>query len=423
MAKIIRMPVLGIAIANISINEWFVKEGDEVAKGQPLLDVQTDKITMEVPSEEAGVLRKVFFGTEAELTDGIPIAIIGDAKEDISQLIAQVQNELQGLDVPQLETGSQPQTAPIPAAEPESVQPDGKVLATPLVKRMAREKGIDLSRVRGTGPAGRITKGDVLASETAPAVVSKPPLQGKTTPEKIRVPQEEILEIIPMKGTRKVIADNMVRSAQTIPHYTIDADVDCTRLVALRNKLKDDFLEMHGVDLTYVPFVVKAMALAVDDVPLVNSILEGDQIVVQRFANIGVAVAKDDLLYVPVIKKPIEKTLLEVSRELMDLAIRVREDRLELDQLTGSTITLTNMGIVDLGSDSGTSVINPPEVAVICMGRVRDRVVPVEGEVCICPFMRLLFTYDHRVVMGIPGAKFAQQMKHYLENPELLLAT
>jgi pyruvate dehydrogenase E2 component (dihydrolipoamide acetyltransferase) len=413
MAKIIRMPVLGIAIANISINEWFVNVGEEVKQGEPLLEVQTDKITMEVPSEETGVLLRVFFEKDAQLTDGIPIAIIGHPEDTIDDLIHKVQGELQGLDVPQ----QQVEIAPQVVSQVETPQTTGEVLATPLVKRIAREKGIDLSRVKPTGPGGRITKQDVLAytepmpEVDVPAVTAAP------------ISEDDILEIIPMRGTRKVIADNMVRSAQTIPHYTIDAEVDCTRLVTLREKLKTEFKETHTIDLTYVPFVVKAMAKGVDDVPLVNATLKKDQIIVQKTANVGVAVAKDDLLFVPVIKRPVEKSLLQIARELMDLALRVREDRLELDHLSGSTITLTNMGIVDLGSDGGTSVINPPEVAVVCMGRVRDRVVPVNGEIKIQPSMRLLFTYDHRVVMGIPGAKFAEQMKYYLEHPELLLAT
>jgi pyruvate/2-oxoglutarate dehydrogenase complex dihydrolipoamide acyltransferase (E2) component len=413
MAKIIRMPVLGIAIANITINEWFVKVGEKVKQGQPLLEVQTDKITMEVPSEESGVLLKAFFDKDAQLTDGIPIAIIGDPEDEIGDLIREVQADLQGLEVPQAQEEIVPQVEP--KAEPAKLT--GEVLATPLVKRIARERGIDLSKVTPTGPGGKITKQDVLAYSESVPKVEAPPIVSTPTPK------DDILEIIPMRGTRKVIADNMVRSAQTIPHYTIDAEVDCTRLVALRNKLKVDFKEIHAVDLTYVPFVVKAMAMAVDDVPLINATLQKDQIIIRKTADVGVAVAKDDLLYVPVIKKPIEKSLLQVARELMDLAIRVREDRLELDQLTGSTITLTNMGIVDLGSDGGTSVINPPEVAVICMGRVRDRVVAVNGEINIQPSMTLLFTYDHRVVMGIPGAKFAERMKYYLEHPELLLAT
>jgi pyruvate dehydrogenase E2 component (dihydrolipoamide acetyltransferase) len=413
MAKIIRMPVLGIAIANISINEWFVSVGEEVKHGQPLLEVQTDKITMEVPSEGSGVLLRAFFEKEAELTDGVPIAIIGQPEDKIDDLIQEVQAELQGLDIPQSQVEIPSQVVP----QVEPTQTTHEVLATPLVKRIAREKGIDLSKVPPTGPGGRITKQDVLAYvEPAPKVDVVPV-------EAAPIAKNDILEIIPMRGTRKVIADNMIRSAQTIPHYTIDAEVDCTRLVALREKIKVDFKETHNVDLTYVPFVVKAMAKAVDDVPLVNATLQNDQIIVQKTANVGVAVAKDDLLFVPSIKKPIEKSLLQIARELMDLALRVREDRLELDQLTGSTITLTNMGIVDLGSDGGTSVINPPEVAVICMGRVRDRVVPVSGEIRIQPSMTLLFTYDHRVVMGIPGAKFAERMKYYLEHPELLLAT
>ena len=213
MAKVIKMPVLGIAIANIMINEWFVEVGDPLTHGQALLEVQTDKITMEVPSEEAGVLLKTFFDKEAQLTDGIPIAIIGEAGEDISSLVSEVQAELQGVDVPQPELESTPQIEdePIPEPEPVPMKSSGIPLATPLVKRIAREQGVDLSKVTPTGPGGRITKKDVLAYTKPTLPVERPMVKAVPSTD------NEILEIIPISGTRKVIADNMLRSVQTAP--------------------------------------------------------------------------------------------------------------------------------------------------------------------------------------------------------------
>jgi pyruvate/2-oxoglutarate dehydrogenase complex dihydrolipoamide acyltransferase (E2) component len=238
------------------------------------------------------------------------------------------------------------------------------------------------------------------------------------------IPEEDqqTYEVIPLKGTRKAIADNMVRSVQTAAHYTMGANVDCSRLVALRERLKGEFKSQHGIDLTYVPFLVKAIAAAVKDVPIVNATIRDDSILVYKTANVGVAVASEDYIFVPVIKRPILKSLLQVTRELAEFVRLVREKKLAPEHTRGGTITLTNMGVTNATIKAGITIINYPEVAIITQGRIKEQVVPVNGEMCIRPMMDLTFTYDHRVVMGVPGGSFAERVQFYLENPDLLLA-
>lgn len=416
MAKLIRVPELGIAIANVTIVEWLVKEGKEVVRGQALLNVQTDKMVMEVPAEASGVLLKVIFREDAQLTIGAPLAIIGQAGENIESLMAEVKAELKELPQALPEETSRLVTPDGPSLPPPQVTPSGKVLASPLAKRVAREKGVDLSKVSPTGPKGRVTQKDVLtyyglvqaAAEQAPA----PPALTE---------EDDEYEIIPLKGTRKVIADNMIRSVHTSVHYSMGDDIDCSLLVALRTRLRGEFKSVYGVDLTYVPFIVMAIAKAVKEHPIVNSTVRDNNIIVQKVAHVGVAVARKDFVFVPVIRNPITKTLLEIAQEMAEYTQLVQDNKLIPDQTRGGTITLTNMGVADI-SAAGLSIINQPEVASIAVGRIKDRVVPVNGEIVIRPMMNITFTYDHRVVMGIPGARFAERLKYYLENPELLLA-
>jgi pyruvate dehydrogenase E2 component (dihydrolipoamide acetyltransferase) len=428
MAQLIRVPELGIAIANVTIVEWMVKEGERVSRGDALLEVLTDKMVMEVPAEASGTLRKIFFQEEAQLTIGVPIAIIGEAGENIDHLLAEAEAELQALSeqLPEaMAVSAAPAVSlPVLAPAPPAHSPSGKILASPLAKRLAREKGVDLALVSPTGKGGKITQEDVLAYCDQIEAVATPPapaVRPATDGRPVTVSDEET-EIIPFKGTRKAIADNMIRSVQMSAHYTMGIDADCAQLVALRDRLREEFRERYGVELTYVPFMVKAIAMAVKDHPIVNATLRENDLIIQKVAHVGVAVASGDFIFVPVIGRPIEKTLLRVAQELAAHIQLVRDNKLTPDHTQGGTITLTNMGVADLKPNAGLSIIRQPEVASIAMGRIKDTVVPVNGEIVIRPMMGVTFSYDHRVVMGVPGGRFAESVRYYLENPELLLA-
>ncbi len=432
MAQIIRVPELGIAIANITIIEWLVEEGETISRGQPLLNVETDKIVMEVPCEASGVLLKKLFQQDAQLKIGAPIAIVGKAGESINALMAEIDTELKAVtQEPSKQMVASVETA-IPHFAPPPVLParslSGKVLASPLAKRIAREMEIDLALVTPSSNDGKINKEDVLlfAKTRSVEIADTQKEPSKPAPRKITpLPDSKFsdaeIEIIPLRGIRKTIADNMVKAVQTAAHYSMGIDVDCTHLVAMRNRLRNHFSQNHGLNLTYVPFVVKAMAQAVKDHPIVNAMIRDKEIVIQKTAHIGVAVAYGDFIYVPVIRRPIDRTLLSIAQELEELVQQVRAEKITLDKLQGGTITLTNMG-AEVNTYPGLSIVNPPEVTSVAMGRVNEQVVPVNGKLQIKPILKLSFSYDHRVVMGIPGGRFADRVKYYLENPDLLLA-
>lgn len=425
MAKLIRVPELGIAIANVTIVEWLIKEGEPVTRGQPLLNVETDKIVMEVPAEATGVLLKILNREDSELKIGAPIAIIGREGESFDEILNEIQDELEATgarasrhEVVLAEAGSAVMATSSPSiSTPAPNRKPGTILASPLAKRMARERGIDLAQVRPSGKGGRITKDDVVHYSEQIQSAPKPLVESPTAGE-----DEGEVEIIPLRGIRKTIADNMIRSLRTAAHFTMGADIDCGELVALRSKLKEEFKTSYGLDLTYVPFMVKAIALAVKDVPIVNATIRDNNIIVHKVAHVGVAIASDDYIYVPVIRKPIAKTLLRVTQELTEYVRKVRDNELTPAHMRGGTITLTNIGVVDTAPRAGFTIINQPEVAIITLGRIKDTVVPVGGEIGIRPMLDVTFTYDHRVVMGVPGGRFGDRFKYYVENPELLLA-
>jgi len=423
MARIIRVPELGIAIANVTIVEWLAQEGEEVSRGQALLNVETDKIVMEVPCEASGVLLKILTPIDSELIIDAPIAIIGQAGEDIESLVAEAQAELQAAPQEAIVEAAGLITSAVAPPEPEPALPargpSDQVLASPLAKRMAREKGIDLALVTPTGKGGKISKEDVLNYAEQKREARKAPVTAAAVVDEI----VDDVEIIPFRGIRKTIADNMVKSVQTAAHYTMGAQVNCEHLVRLRDRLKEEFRTSYGAELTYVPFMVKAIAAAVNDHPIVNSTIRDSNLIVQKTAHVGVAVAKGDFIFVPVIKRPFEKTLLKIAQELVEYIQLVRDDKLTPSQMHGGTITLTNMGVADLSTNAGLSIIRQPEVASIAMGRIKDTVVHVNGEIVIKPMMGITFSYDHRVVMGVPGARFAERLVYYLENPEIMLAS
>lgn len=415
MAKIICVPALGIAIANATINTWFKKEGEEVTQGLALLEVQTDKITMEIPAEVSGTLLKVLHPEGTELAVGDPIAIIGQPGEDISAITPEdLSSSYPGTDI----ALDEKITYEDENRGGEEVGPR-KILASPLAKRIARENGIDISQIQPSNPRGRITEKDVLKflersqitkdlTPPTPAVPASPP---ESTDD----------EIIPLKGTRKVIAENVAESAHTAPQYSMQIEIDCTQMVVLREKLRDGFLKNAGIELSYIPFMVKAIAKAVPHVPIVNASLADGCIRVHKKVNVGVAVATEDIIYVPVIKEPSEKSLLQIAKELDEYVKLARDNKLKLENISGGTFTITNMGVTDI--ISGTSILHQPQVGIMALGKIKDRVVPVDGKFLVKPIMIASFTYDHRVVMGVPGGRFAEWVKYYIENPEFLLAS
>ena len=434
MAKLIVMPKLGLTMTEGTIAKWLKKEGEDVQAGEPLFEVETDKLTNTIEAPEGGVLRKIIAEEGATIACLSGIAVIGAPQEDISALIS-------GSAAP---SGGEVPAAPADPAAPAAARPAGsRVVASPAAKKLAAEMGVDIALVPGTGPNGRITEGDVKSYRAAaPGLeVKASPLAAKiagdlgldldTIPAKGRVMAQDILnhleagaagqaagpreETVNMNGMRKAIAKNMLASHMISPSVTFNLGIDMTRMKAMREELKN-----AGIQVSYTDLLVKFVAKALTEFPLLNCSVEDNKIIYKRYVNMGVAVALDNGLVVPNVTDADKKSLTEISAELRELAAAAREGRLPMDKLKGGTFTITNLGMY--GIESFSPIINQPEVAILGVNTMADRVVAAGGEITVRPYMNLSLTADHRVVDGSVAAQFLQRVKTLMEHPALIIA-
>jgi len=367
------MPRLSLTMKTGTVVQWFKKEGEAVQKGEPLVEVLSEKVTYDIEAPESGILRKILAleGTDTPVDEAI--GIITAPNEQISEteiaVAAKVVEEAAA--VPEKET--------VEKAEE-------RVAASPAAKRLAREHGVDLALVRGSGPEGRIVDEDVRQFVEATKM------------------QPRVREIVPLTGIRKTTAERVSLSARTAPHATVTMEVDMTNAVRLRGETQTSYTEM----------LVKAVAKALREQPTMNATLDGEQIKVFEDVNVGVAVATDKGLIVPVIKEADKKSLNEIASALKELIEKAREGKLTKEDVTGGTFTITNLGMY--GVDVFIPIINPPETAILGVGRVTEKPVVVNGQIAIKPVMQLSLSFDHRIVDGAPAAKFLQRVKKILES-------
>ena len=443
MAKVIVMPKLGLTMTEGTLSKWLRQEGDAVKEGEPLFEVETDKLTNTIEASASGTLLKIVVPEGGDAPCMAPVAVIGEPGEDFAALLG-------GADEKPSAVNEKPAAAPAPAPAPARA-PGERVLATPAAKKLAKELGVDIALVPGTGPKGRVTEDDVKSFNAAPPPpppapaepgVKASPLAAKVAadigldlkdvPAKGRVmaadilaavqkgpaaPQEEAPreEVVPMNGMRKAIARNMQNSHMTSPTVTFNLGIDMTELKRLREQLKSE-----DIRVSYTDILVKVVAKALTEFPLLNCSVEDNKIIYRHYVNMGVAVALDNGLVVPNVRDADKKSLTEISAEVKDLAQKAREGGLPMDALTGGTFTITNLGMY--GIESFSPIINQPEVAILGVNTMEDRVVVVDGEICVRPIMNLSLTADHRVVDGSEAAKFLQRIKALMEKPGLLLA-
>lgn len=437
MAKVVVMPKLGLTMTEGTVSSWLKKEGDAVKEGEPLFEVETDKLTNTIEASATGVLRKIIAGEGVTVPVLDKIAVIAAADEDISGLLA---------------PGAAPaaaapaaSAAPAAAAAPE--RPAGeRVVASPRAKKLAREKGIDIALVTGTGPNGRVTEEDVENYKAAPAAPAEPavkasPLAAKVAadagidladvPNHGRVLAQDILsylensrekgaaaereETVAMNGMRKAIAKNMLNSHMTSPTVTFNLGVDMTAMKDYREQLKG-----KDIKVSYTDLLVKFVAKALTEYPLLNCSVADNKIIYKHYVNMGVAVALDNGLVVPNVPDADKKSLTQIHDEVKDLAEKARSGGLPMEALKGGTFTITNLGMY--GIESFSPIINQPEVAILGVTTMEDKVVVRNGEMVIRPIMNLSLTADHRVVDGSVAAEFLQRVKTLLENPALMLA-
>lgn len=396
MSVEVQMPSIGLSIAEGTIDRWLKKEGDSVVKGELLVSILTEKVTVEVPAEVSGVLLKILCPAGTKVKVGQTIAIIGAAGEKVEEVprIAEVQYTAL----------SQSQAVALHNAG--AGQGDLKV--SPLALKMAEEHGLDIRQVAARYPGEKIGKKEILGflEERKGKDVQKETL----APE---VPQEE--EVRPLSGALRAMAEHMALSTRTAARVTTMAEVDMTELVRLREALREKFKQDYGVSLTYVPFVIRAICQGVKEFPILNASLRGEEVVLHHSVHVGIAVDTGESLLVPVIKEAAKKGIVELSREALQLTEKARAGKLTLREIQGGTISLTNAGVY--GALLATPIIHQPQSAILWMGKVMETPVVREGQIVIRSMMYLCLSYDHRIIMGAQAVRFLQAVKKSLENP------
>jgi len=394
----IKVPPLGESIVEATVSRWVKKQGEAVASGDTLVELETDKITVEVPAPKAGVISSI----SAAEGDVVKVdQVLGELDEAAAAPTASAPAPAAGPPAPQ------PAAPPAPAAAAPSLQP-ADVKSSPAARRVAADSGISVADVTGTGRGGVVSKPDVIehASKPAPAPAVARDGAQRETREK-------------MTTRRRRIAENLLQSQHSTAHLTTFNEVDMTRVNELREKMKEKVEKEHSVKLTFMPFFVKAACMALEQYPMVNAQIDGDSIIYKHYVNMGIAVASDAGLVVPNIKDAHAKGMLDVSRDIAAVAKRAREGKLTMDDLTGGTFTITNGGV--FGSLVSTPIINYPQVAILGLHKTQDRPVAIDGKVEIRPMMYVALSYDHRIVDGQQAVLFLVRIKELIEDPAAML--
>lgn len=421
----IRLPELGEGVTEGELVSWLVQVGDTVSVDQPLAEMMTDKATVEVPSSKAGVVKEL----KAEEGDVVPVEQVLLILDESAASAAAPKEEEKKAAAPASTPAPAPAqtSAPAPAANSE-IQPPvaaSNVLATPSTRRLAREMNVDINQVNGSGLAGRVTREDVLAnggsSVAAPSKIEAVAPSANIPKPAFRSTNEAAEERVALRGIRRKIAENMQLYKQIIPHFSLMDEVNITRLYKMRNDLKKE-AEKRNVKITYLPFVMKAIiATCRDGFSMMNASIDdaAGEIVYKNYFNIGFAADTPNGLVVPVIKNADQKSIWEISAEITELATKARAGKLSLDEMSGATITITNIGSV--GGTYATPIINHPEVAIIGMYKMTDKPVLRDGKWRAIKSMNFSCTADHRLIDGAVAARFLTSMLTRLENPARLM--
>ncbi|MBS4194599.1 dihydrolipoamide acetyltransferase family protein [Lederbergia citri] len=402
--KNITMPQLGESVTEGTISRWLVQSGDHVNKYDPLAEVMTDKVNAEIPSSFTGTIDQLIVEEGTTLAVGETICTIktDEADEDNSDDTTVEQSETE------LDHSA---TSPI-----KNQQTTGKTRYSPAVLKMSQEHGIDLSLVSGTGKEGRITRKDLQklidANEIPVAEKRSEPVTQSKKAEPVYASSGDIE--IPISGVRRAIASKMLRSKAEIPHAWMMMEVDVTNLVKYRDELKTEFKEREGFNLTYFAFFVKAVAQALKEFPMINSMWAGDKIIQKKDINISIAVAKEEELFVPVIKHADEKSIKGIARDITDLAKKVRNGTLKNEDMQGGTFTINNTG--SFGSVQSVGIINHPQAAILQVESIIKRPIVVNDGIAIRDMVNLCLSLDHRVLDGLICGRFLQRVKEILEN-------
>ena len=458
----IRVPPLGESLVDAVVGQWLKSEGDQVSRGETIVELETDKVNLDVTAPEDGVLSKIDRGEGDVVTVGELLGTVGESSGAAASNGASAPQETV-VDIPppasapaatrdQTADAADKSTAPDTGAPAEQREQAAKVgesathepamagdggRAAPAVRMLAGEHNVDLNAITGTGPGGRVTREDVLAAAaqqlTTPprTTVGEPlaapqpaPAPAATTPQTAPAPaspatQDAREERVRMSRRRQTIAARLVEAQQTAAMLTTFNEVDMTAIMELRAARKDAFKEKHGVGLGFMSFFTKAVVGALKAFPRVNAEIQGDEMVLKRYYDIGVAIGAEEGLVVPVVRDADRKSFAEIERTIGELAVKAREGKLELSDLTGGTFTITNGGIY--GSLLSTPILNTPQSGILGMHNIVQRPVVVDGAIAIRPMMYVALSYDHRIVDGSEAVRFLVRLKELAEDPTSLL--
>ena len=412
MAIEIKVPELGESVVEATIIRWFKSEGDPVKIGEALVELETEKANFEVAAEKQGVLSKILKqdGEDVEVGD-----VLGSIEEGKAGDAAPAKEEAK---------------APEPAPVKEAPKQETEEKVTPVARRVAEENNVDLSKVQGTGPSGRVTKEDVeayIAKESAQPAKEEPAKAPSTAviqapkeaPAILHISRDAREERVKMSRRRRTIARRMLEATQTTAMLTTFNEIDMGAVMDLRKRRKDAFKEKYGVNLGLNSFFVKASIGALKAFPQVNAEIEGDDMVLKNYYDIGVAIGATEGLVVPVLRNADSMSFADIEKKIKDYAQRAEDNALSLEEIMGGTFTITNGGV--FGSLMSTPILNPPQVGILGLHKIEERPMAVSGEVKIRPMMYVALSYDHRIVDGREAVQFLVKIKELIEDPESLL--
>jgi 2-oxoglutarate dehydrogenase E2 component (dihydrolipoamide succinyltransferase) len=427
----VRVPMLGESVVEATVGPWLKREGEHVEAGEALVQLETEKVNVDVAADRAGVVGRLEHAEGDTVRPGDVLTTLEDAPLANGAASAE-EPAAQASVTPPAPARTDESTEPGPTSSPASTAPvrssdDGEYErphASPVARRMAEEHGLNLGGVAGTGTGGRVTREDVeRAISASGAQVAIAPTSAVSAPAAGAAsgpaadPRGE--ERVRMTRRRQTIAQRLLEAQRTAAILTTFNEIDLSRLIELRNRRRDAFKERHGVSLGYMSFFTKAVVAALKAFPLLNAELRGDEIVLKHYYDIGIAVGAEGGLVVPVVRDADRKSFAQIEREIAELAARAQQNTLTLDDLRGGTFTITNGGV--FGSLLSTPILSPPQVGILGMHRIQQRPVAVDGQVVIRPMMYVALSYDHRLIDGREAVQFLVRVKELLEDPETLL--
>ena len=413
----ITVPQLGESVTEATVAKWFKSIGDSVTRDEPLVELETDKVTLEVNAAEAGTLTEIAAAEGSEVEVGALLGVINAGAAAVAATTAPA-------------AAKAPEPAPAAAVADTGADngADADASLSPAVRKLVDENRLDPAQIAGTGKAGRLTKGDVLAYMEKGPAPAEAPTAPLATPVAAKTPAEAPAPVAPdargeervrMTRLRKRIAERLKEAQNTAAMLTTFNEVDMTNVMAARAKYRDQFEKKHAVKLGFMSFFAKACIVALKEIPAVNAMIDGDELVYRQFVDLGVAVGTDQGLVVPVLRDADQKSFATIEKEIGELGRRARKGELSIDELTGGTFTITNGGVY--GSLMSTPILNPPQSGILGMHKIQPRPMAIGDKVEVRPMMYLALSYDHRVIDGSEAVTFLVRVKECIEEPERIL--